>query len=68
MIPALTPRSREFLHIFLVLQVLMVQDIGDLHRTLKVVVELTFRTTKIKTFGWNKTYRVEMWEGSLLGW
>lgn len=43
--------------------VLMVQDIGDLHRTLKVVVELTFRTTKIKTFGWNKTYRVEMWEG-----
>ena len=43
--------------------VLMVQDIGDLHRTLKVVVELTFKTTKIKTLGWNKTYRVEMWEG-----
>lgn len=43
--------------------VLMVQDIGDLHRTLRVVVELTFRTTKIKTLGWQKTYRVEMWEG-----
>lgn len=43
--------------------VLMVQDIGDLHRTLKVVVEVSFRTTKIKTLGWNKTYRVEMWEG-----
>jgi zona occludens toxin len=43
--------------------VLMVQDIGDLHRTLKVVVELTFKTTKIKTLGWDKTYRVEMWEG-----
>lgn len=43
--------------------VLMVQDISDLHRTLRVVVEVTFRTTKIKTLGWNKTYRVEMWEG-----
>lgn len=43
--------------------VLMVQDISDLHRTLKVVVEVTFRTTKLKTLGLNKTYRVEMWEG-----
>ena len=43
--------------------VLMVQDISDLHRTLRVVVEVTFRTTKIKTLGWQKTYRVEMWEG-----
>jgi zona occludens toxin len=43
--------------------VLMVQDIGDLHRLLKVVVELSFKTTKIKTLGWSKTYRVEMWEG-----
>jgi len=43
--------------------VLMVQDIGDLHRTLKVVVEVTFKTTKIKTLGWDKIYRVEMWEG-----
>ncbi|WP_322996102.1 zonular occludens toxin domain-containing protein [Castellaniella sp.] len=43
--------------------VLMVQDISDLHRILKVVVEVTFKTTKIKTLGLNKTYRVEMWEG-----
>jgi len=43
--------------------VLMVQDISDIHRTLKVVVEVSFRTTKIKTLGWSKTYRVEMWEG-----
>ncbi|MGO3890880.1 MAG: zonular occludens toxin domain-containing protein [Paenalcaligenes sp.] len=43
--------------------VLMVQDISDLNRQLKVVVEVTFRTTKIKTLGLNKTYRVEMWEG-----
>jgi zona occludens toxin len=44
--------------------VLMVQDIGDLHRLLKVVVELSFKTTKIKAFSNNsKTYRVEMWEG-----
>lgn len=43
--------------------VLMVQDITDLHRILRVVVEVTFRTTKIKTLGWQRTYRVEMWEG-----
>lgn len=43
--------------------VLMVQDISDLHRTLKVVVELSFRTTKIKSLGFDKLYRVEMWEG-----
>ncbi|MFZ6864709.1 zonular occludens toxin domain-containing protein [Undibacterium sp. Ji67W] len=43
--------------------VLMVQDITDLHRTLKVVVEISFRTTKIKSLGLSKVYRVEMWEG-----
>ncbi|MFZ6776222.1 zonular occludens toxin domain-containing protein [Undibacterium sp. Ji83W] len=43
--------------------VLMVQDINDLHRILKVVVEVSFRTTKIKSLGLNKVYRVEMWEG-----
>lgn len=43
--------------------VLMVQDISDLHRILKTVVELSFRTTKIKSLGLNKIYRVEMWEG-----
>lgn len=43
--------------------VLMVQDIGDLNRMLKAVVELSFKTTKIKSMGWNNVYRVEMWEG-----
>ncbi len=43
--------------------VLMVQDINDLHRILKVVVEVSFKTTKIKSLGLNKVYRVEMWEG-----
>ncbi|MES2831767.1 MAG: zonular occludens toxin domain-containing protein [Pseudomonadota bacterium] len=43
--------------------VLMAQDISDLHRILRIVVELSFRMTKIKSLGLNKTYRVEMWEG-----
>ena len=43
--------------------VLMVQDIGDLNHILKTVVELSFRTTKIKSLGLHKIYRVEMWEG-----
>lgn len=43
--------------------VVMVQDISDLHRSLKVVVECSFRTTKLKSLGLTKTYRVEMWEG-----
>lgn len=42
--------------------VLMVQDISDLHRTLKVVVELTFRTEKKKSLGLNNTYSVSMYE------
>lgn len=46
--------------------VLMVQDISDLNRTLKVVVELSFRTTKMKSLGLDKIYRVEMWEGHKL--
>jgi zona occludens toxin len=41
----------------------MVQDISDLHRKLKYVVELHCRTTKLKSLGFNKTYRVELWEG-----
>lgn len=42
---------------------LMVQDISDLHRTLKVVVELTTRTVKLKKLGMNRSYRVELYEG-----
>lgn len=42
---------------------LMTQDISDLHRKVKYVVEMTIRTTKLKSLGFNKTYRVEIWEG-----
>lgn len=42
---------------------LMVQSIGDLHRSIRSVVEMTARTTKIKTLGMNRTYRVELFEG-----
>lgn len=46
--------------------VLMVQDINDLHRSLKAVVEITFKTTKLKSVGLTKCYRLEMWEGHKL--
>ncbi|BBB66828.1 membrane protein [Undibacterium sp. YM2] len=42
--------------------VLMVQDIGDLNRILKVVVEATFKTTKLKSLGLSSKYRVDMYE------
>ena len=43
--------------------VLMVQDISDLNRFLKSVVEVSFRTTKLKAIGAPKSYRVESFEG-----
>lgn len=43
--------------------VLMVQDISDLHRRLKSVVELSFRCKKLKSFGLAKAYCIQMWEG-----
>lgn len=43
--------------------VLMVQDIGDLNRFLKSVVEVSFRTTKLKSVGRPNQYRVESYEG-----
>lgn len=42
--------------------VVIVQDIADLNRQLKNVLELTFRTTKLKALGLNKSYRVDMYE------
>jgi len=42
---------------------LMTQDISGLHRALKNVIELSFRTVKIKSLGLAKTYRLEMYEG-----
>jgi len=41
---------------------LMMQSIGDLHRQLRAVVELTFRTKKLKELGAARHYRVEMYE------
>lgn len=43
--------------------VLMTQDIGDLHRVLKVVIEQSFRTHKAKGVGMNSVYTITMWEG-----
>ncbi len=45
--------------------VLMVQSIGDLHRNVKSVVELSFRTHKLKTVGLDRRYRLDMFEGSI---
>lgn len=42
---------------------LMTQDMGDLHRCLKVVVELSFRTHKAKGVGLDNVYTITMWEG-----
>jgi zona occludens toxin len=43
--------------------VLVVQDIGDLDRKLKVVVENTYRMTKHKALGTSKRYRVDVYSG-----
>lgn len=43
--------------------VLIIQDISDLHRSIRVVVEFTFRFTKLKSLGFNSNYRVDIWEG-----
>jgi len=42
---------------------LMIQDITGLHRSVKNVVEFSFRTTKHKMLGSAKRYRVEIFEG-----
>ncbi|KVM97241.1 Zonular occludens toxin [Burkholderia stagnalis] len=43
--------------------VLMVQSVGDLHRMLKPVLELTFVMHKLKTLGAPSRYRVEQYDG-----
>lgn len=43
--------------------VLMTQDIGDLHRMLKVVIEQSFKTHKAKGIGRSDLYTITMWEG-----
>jgi len=42
--------------------ILMIQSIGDLHRSIRSVVELSFRMVKLKSLGLSKGYRVEMYE------
>lgn len=44
--------------------VLMIQDMGTLHRFVKNVVAFSFRTHKKISFGLSNTYSVVMWEGS----
>lgn len=43
--------------------VIMTQDINDLHRVLKVVIEQSFKTHKAKGVGLNSVYTITMWEG-----
>ncbi len=44
--------------------VLMLQSITDLQKVVKNVVELTFKTQKLKTVGLNRRYRLDMFEGT----
>lgn len=42
---------------------LMIQNIADLHRSVRGVLELSFVMVKLKNLGLSKKYRVEMYEG-----
>ena len=43
--------------------VLMTQDIGDLHRSLRAVIGNSFKTHKAKGIGLDSVYTITMWEG-----
>ena len=43
--------------------VLMIQDVGTLNRKIRVVVEMTTRTVKLKSIGSPSSYRLELYEG-----
>ncbi|WP_088148929.1 zonular occludens toxin domain-containing protein [Achromobacter denitrificans] len=43
--------------------VVIFQAISDVHRSLRNVVEVNFRTTKLKTLGLSRSYRIEWWDG-----
>ncbi|MBT9540264.1 zonular occludens toxin domain-containing protein [Thiobacillus sp.] len=45
---------------------LVTQDITDIHKLLKNVIEMTFVFTKLKTLGMSGRYRIQMYEGSKL--
>lgn len=44
--------------------VLMIQSIADLNKSIKAVVELSFRMVKLKSLGFSSRYRVEIYETS----
>lgn len=46
--------------------VVITQDISDIHKLLKNVIELSFLFTKLKTLGLYGRYRAEVYEGSKL--
>lgn len=43
--------------------VIMTQDVEDLTKALKLVIETTYKTTKLKAVGQEKRYRIEWWSG-----
>lgn len=43
---------------------LMIQDLGTLNRKIRVVIEMTSRTVKLKSLGAPTAYRVELFEGN----
>lgn len=43
--------------------VIMTQDIGDLHRSIKAVIGNSFKTHKAKGIGLDNLYTITMWEG-----
>jgi zona occludens toxin len=45
--------------------VIMIQDLTSLHRSIKGVLESTFKFTKMKTLGLSSAYRVEVYEGRI---
>jgi zona occludens toxin len=44
--------------------VIMIQDLSSLHRSIRGVLESTFKFTKMKTLGLSSAYRVEVYEGN----
>jgi zona occludens toxin len=43
--------------------VIMTQDIGDLHRSIRAVIGNSFKTHKAKGIGLDNVYTITMWEG-----
>lgn len=43
---------------------LVIQSVSDLQRSIKSVVEINFKMTKLKMLGLNRSYRIELFEGA----